>query len=166
MVLDLRKKATSWADVQRQAESEISPPAVAEDLEGRPLVARRKSIRIEYLDPDTGEVLRGVIESEVPDRETREKIEAFVSSKARGRAWNTIPPAEQLRICYLAQCTFQIKEAPSWLFSRLGEDDELLIGIAEGLAAHVQRYFRADAGSGSDETARPRLVVDLSPDLS
>lgn len=169
--IDLRGKKSAWRDVKRQAESEIQAPVESDESVGVEPVSKSKGVPrklafpIEYLCPETGNVLVGEVVSEVPDKPGRDKIAALVSARGRNRPWVSIHPNEQARILSLSQCEVQIIDAPDWFAKYVGMDDFLLFQVTEGLTAHVDSHFRGYARKGPKGENLPRLVVGVPPAL-
>lgn len=125
----------------------------------KPLVERSMGIPITYTNPDTGEVSTIEVVSRVPDEEELDAIHAEIRRRLRNAAWNTMPEWMILRAMALATCWVQIKNAPDWFMTRIGEDGKLLFDVYGRLVEHNSTYFPGDQGEGTPGEAKPRLAV-------
>ena len=125
----------------------------------KPLIERSMGIPITYTNPDTGEVSTIEVVSRVPDEEELDAIHAEIRRRLRNAAWNTMPEWMILRAMALATCWVQIKNAPDWFMTRIGEDGKLLFDVYGRLVEHNSTYFPGDQGEGAPGEAKPRLAV-------
>lgn len=148
-VRDLRAKSSG--------EALAAEPTAVE--RSKPLVKREIAIRVQYPNPDTGEVQDIAVISRIPDLDIKAKMARCEAHLRGGLAFSQFTP-DQLRWQRMVACiTFQLVEPPEWLVEAAAENVDLLFLLHDRCAAHELLFFRPGAASSGATQSVTRVAV-------